>query len=207
MPSLTRQWLFEAKQTSFYLRVTDSPKIQQTKLSILTKLITASNAESTLRELKQYVRFPQDSVSSLAIRAIGQCARTQPSVAQAGMAALMRLLRSKRDSSVATAVIVLKSVIQANAADAAPVRLVAKLARQLDAITNDNARACVFWLVGQYAGEEAETSAGQGWEGMASWAPDVLRKGIKGFMVEVRSHLWRVTLLTSRRRLSQSFSF
>lgn len=168
--------------------MTDTPKIQQTKLSILTKLITPSTAEALLRELKQYVRFPLDAISATAIRAIGQCARAQPSVAQAGLTSLMRLLRSKRDSSVSTAVIVLKSVIQSNGTEAAPVKLVAKLAGQLDAVTNDNARACVFWLVGQYAGDAVtEGSSGQGWEGMASWAPDVFRKGVKGFMSEVRS--------------------
>ena len=63
-----------------------------------------------------------------------------------------------------------------------PQRLVARLARGLDGITNSKARASVYWLVGQYAG--VADNKGMGWDGVASWVPDVLRKGVKGFATE-----------------------
>ena len=65
-----------------------------------------------------------------------------------------------------------------------PQRLVARLAKGLDGITNSKARASVYWLVGQYA--RVEDNKCMGWDGVASWVPDVLRKGVKGFAIEVR---------------------
>ena len=104
----------------------------------------------------------------------------------------MRLLKSQRDALVSEAVIVLKSVIlslttsvTSTTASTDPQRLVARLANGLDSVTNARARASVYWLVGMYAG--VEDNKGLGWEGVASWVPDVLRKGIKGFADEVGS--------------------
>lgn len=87
-------------------------------------------------------------------------------------------------------VLVLQSIILSltSSSTTRPQKLVARLAKQLDGITNARARASVFWLVGQYAASEAESQLGQGWEGVVVWAPDVLRKGVKGFTQEVRDH-------------------
>lgn len=92
---------------------------------------------------------------------------------------------------MAQAVIVLKSVILALPSSALstttslpdPQRLVARLAKGLDGVTNAQARASVYWLIGQYA--VTEDNKGLGWDGIASWVPDVLRKGVKGFKDEV----------------------
>jgi AP-3 complex subunit beta len=72
-----------------------------------------------------------------------------------------------------------------------PQKLVARLARSLDGISNASARASVFWLVGQFAATEEKAVMGLGWEGVAPWVPDVLRKGIKGFSTEVGHALRR----------------
>lgn len=92
---------------------------------------------------------------------------------------------------MAQAVLVLKSVIlshsQALGSSISPQRLVARLAKGLDSINNPKARASVYWLVGQFSAidpsEESEKK-GLGWEGVALWVPDVLRKAIKGFANE-----------------------
>ncbi len=70
-----------------------------------------------------------------------------------------------------------------------PRKLVARLAKQLDAITNPSARASVYWLVGQFADGESIHISGVGWEGVALWVPDILRKGVKGFTKEVSPSL------------------
>ena len=54
----------------------------------------------------------------------------------------------------------------------------------MDGVSNPAARASVFWLVGQYAATDV-SAMGMGWEGVAGWVPDVLRKGVKGFVNEV----------------------
>lgn len=97
----------------------------------------------------------------------------------------MRLLKSERGALVASAVLVLKNVILSGSTGLpAPARLVAKLAKSLDGITNSSARASVFWLVGQFASAEDGAKMGLGWEGVASWVPDVLRQAMKGFPSE-----------------------
>jgi AP-3 complex subunit beta len=59
-----------------------------------------------------------------------------------------------------------------------PLSIIAHLARRIDDIKHSRARACVAWLVGQYGGSDER---GPGPEGIAEWAPDVLRKMVKGF--------------------------
>lgn len=70
-----------------------------------------------------------------------------------------------------------------------PLEIISRLARRIDDIRHPKARACVVWLVGQYAAspapaENGTTSAGP--EGIAPWAPDVLRKMAKSFIQEVK---------------------
>ena len=72
-----------------------------------------------------------------------------------------------------------------------PLEIIARLARRLDEIRHPKARACVLWLVGQYAAAPADatngtSAAGAGPEGLAPWAPDVLRRAAKSFGQEVR---------------------
>ncbi|KAG2145245.1 adaptin N terminal region-domain-containing protein [Suillus clintonianus] len=64
----------------------------------------------------------------------------------------------------------------------APLSIIAQLARRIDDIRHPHARACVLWLVGQYG---SVPGTGTTVEGVADWAPDVLRKAAKSFNTEV----------------------
>lgn len=106
------------------------------------------------------------------------------------------------DAVVSSAVMVLKRLVQVQLASTAqqaklgkrtgysPLEIVAHLARRIDDIRHPQARACVVWLVGQYAGVDAAgmISDGQGAPGglgrIAPDAPDVLRKLAKSFAGE-----------------------
>jgi hypothetical protein len=68
-----------------------------------------------------------------------------------------------------------------------PLTIISHLARRIDDIKHAQARACVLWLVGQYAEERTAIGGGGGGgiEGVAEWAPDVLRKAAKMFTHEV----------------------
>ncbi|OCF43360.1 AP-3 complex subunit beta [Kwoniella heveanensis CBS 569] len=212
-----RPWLFAKHHSAFFLHASDSASIQQSKLRSLITLVTAENAQISLREFKHYVRFAEDGTAEEAVRALGHLIRTQPEVASSGLSALMKLLKSQRDALVAQAVIVLKSVILAQSQSAsispnlpAPQKLVARLAKQLDGITNSTARASVFWLVGQFAASDPSQEGdkqGLGWEGMALWVPDVFRKGVKGFVQEsIQAKLQILTLATKLLVLSPASS-
>lgn len=61
--------------------------------------------------------------------------------------------------------------------------IISHLARRIDDIRHSQARACVIWLAGQYAASDAPSA---GCAGIYDWAPDVLRKAVKGFINEVR---------------------
>jgi hypothetical protein len=107
---------------------------------------------------------------------------------------LLPIYTQPTDAIISSAVLVLKYLVQSQlhlslpvditstTHPSSPITIISHLARKIDDIRHPQARACVLWLVGQYAGTE---NAGAGGEGVAEWAPDVLRKGAKGFMQEV----------------------
>ncbi|KAG1882097.1 adaptin N terminal region-domain-containing protein [Suillus subluteus] len=63
----------------------------------------------------------------------------------------------------------------------APLSIIAQLARRIDDIRHPHARACVLWLVGQYG---SVPGTGTTVDGVADWAPDVLRKAARSFSTE-----------------------
>lgn len=83
--------------------------------------------------------------------------------------------------------IVIKSLLQSADDASHSTKLVNRLCQQLPAIRNSNARACIYWLVGQHAAvaESEKDSETHGYPGVALWAPDALRLGVKGFAKEV----------------------
>jgi AP-3 complex subunit beta len=68
--------------------------------------------------------------------------------------------------------------------------IVGRLAYRLDEIEHAQARACVVWLVSQYAVDDSPNAVVKG---VVPWAPDVLRKITKSFRDEVRGHRWFTT--------------
>lgn len=61
--------------------------------------------------------------------------------------------------------------------------IVERLAYRIDEIRHAQARACIVWLVGQYAADDSPNAVV---EGVVSWAPDVFRKIAKSFRDEAR---------------------
>jgi AP-3 complex subunit beta len=91
------------------------------------------------------------------------------------------------DPVVASAVVELKTLVQAQmhsaaSSSSAPLTIVERLAYRIDEIRHAQARACVVWLVGQYAADDSPSAVV---EGVAPWASDVLRKVAKSFREEV----------------------
>jgi AP-3 complex subunit beta len=67
----------------------------------------------------------------------------------------------------------------------APLTIVERLAYRIDEIRHPQARACIVWLVGQYAADDSPNAVV---EGVVPWAPDVLRKIAKTFRDEAGGH-------------------
>lgn len=64
-----------------------------------------------------------------------------------------------------------------------PVTVVSRLAYLIDDIKHPKSRSCAVWLVGQYAC--LKTGKVGALDGIAEWAPDVLRRTCKSFTHEV----------------------
>ena len=160
---------------------------------------------------QDYTDDVDETLVAGAIQGIGHIARNLPESTAQCLNALMACIKSPHggvpihstltarssglnilaDPVVASAVVELKTLVQAQMHDAtpagsssAPLTIVERLAYRIDEIRHSQARACVVWLVGQYA---ADDSPGAVVEGVAPWAPDVLRKVAKSLREEVRS--------------------
>jgi len=62
-----------------------------------------------------------------------------------------------------------------------PLTIVERLAYRIDEIRHAQARACIVWLVGQYAADDSPNAVV---EGVVPWAPYVFRKIAKSFRDE-----------------------
>ncbi|KAI0730068.1 adaptin N terminal region-domain-containing protein [Fomitopsis betulina] len=175
------------------IRTDDVRQTKIAKVRLLRALITPETHPALLREFTTYAEDADDALVADSIQAIGYCARVVPEATQHCLSALMGFIQSKHDSIVANAVIVLKSLVQIRLQQqqysplngdpmTSPLSIIARLAWRIDEIRHPKARACVLWLVGQYAPNELQaTGVAKGIEGIADWAPDVLRKSVKTF--------------------------
>lgn len=117
----------------------------------------------------------------------------------------MSFIQSKHSVIVGNAVIVLKQLVQSSLQQGQAIGsaysstvIISRLAYSFDNIAHPQARACILWLVGQYAADESapvRNEARVGPEGVALWAPDLLRKSAITFAQEV-SRPWLCTATT-----------
>ncbi|OSX59030.1 hypothetical protein POSPLADRAFT_1151272 [Postia placenta MAD-698-R-SB12] len=180
------------------VRADDVRQVKKDKVRLLCAVISTDNYQPLLREFITYADDTDDELVADAIRAIGYCARLIPDSTQQCLTALMSFIQSKYDVVVAHAVLVLKSLVQIRlqspvsasisaSTSTSPLSIIARLAWRIDEIHHPKARACVLWLVGQYAAVETQENGASlhaGIEGVADWAPDVLRKSVKSFAAE-----------------------
>ncbi|KAF8905058.1 adaptin N terminal region-domain-containing protein [Gymnopilus junonius] len=180
--------LFSPHYTHFLLRSDDLTIVKKDKIHLLLQVLTEDNYPAILREFIDYADDTDDGVVSEAINAVGKCAGRIPESMQQCLTALITMIKSRYDMVVSSAVLVLKQLVQTqlsayiplglSGSSQSPISITAHLARRIDDIRHEQARACVVWLVGQYAATEEK---GPGPEGIVEWAPDVLRKVAKTF--------------------------
>ncbi|KAI0636195.1 adaptin N terminal region-domain-containing protein [Trametes polyzona] len=202
--------------TQLLVRADDPRQVKKDKVQLLRSVTNAENYPSLLREFICYVDDADDELVAQSIQAIGYIARIIPESTQQCLTALMSFIQSKHDVIVANAVLVLKSLVQIRMQQQqnviavgglppqtfSPLEIISRLARRIDDIRHPKARACVVWLVGQYASSLTPTENGAvstpGPEGIAPWAPDVLRKLAKSFMQETSAVKLQVITLAAK---------
>ncbi|KAH9943703.1 adaptin N terminal region-domain-containing protein [Amylocystis lapponica] len=188
----------------FLVRADDVRQVKMDKIQLLRAIITVDNYQALLREFISYADDADDDLVANAIQAIGYCARLIPEATQQCFTALMSFIQSRHDIVVANSVLVLKSLVQSrlhqrtSAADhhpvTSPLAIIERLAYRIDEIHHPKARACVLWLVGHQTNGARGTSI----EGIAPWAPDVLRKAAKSFQQETPIAKLQIVTLASK---------
>ncbi|KAF9234612.1 adaptin N terminal region-domain-containing protein [Melanogaster broomeanus] len=196
--------LFSTQYPRLLVRTDDPSQVKRDKIKVLLNLCNIDNHQALLREFIDYADDVDDAVVADATHAIGQCARLVQSCTQQCLSALMTMIKSRHDVIVSNAVLVLKSLVQnqlltgppASMPSQSPLTIISQLARRIDDIKHPQARACVLWLVGQYSTTQGVSTV---IEGVADWAPDVLRKSAKSFNTE--SPLVKLQALTLAAKL------
>ncbi|KIK10203.1 hypothetical protein K443DRAFT_126976 [Laccaria amethystina LaAM-08-1] len=175
--------LFAPFYSRFLVRSDDFPQLKKDKIKLLLNVLSVDNYQTVLREFIDYADDTNDEVVAEAIRALGRCARQVPDSVQHCLTALISMIKSPHDVVVSNAVLVLKYLVQTQLdvgsssvarTSQSPLSIISHLARRIDDIKHAQARACILWLVGQYGSSNSR-------DGVAEWAPDVLRKTAKTF--------------------------
>ncbi|CAH0562703.1 unnamed protein product [Brassicogethes aeneus] len=162
--------MFDPYLKSFFVRTSDPLNIKLLKLEILTNLTSDSNVSIILRELQTYISNSDKNFVAATIQAIGRCACSISEVTDSCLNGLVSLLSNRDEAVVAESVVVIKRLLQTQAAD--PKEIITHMARLLDSITVAQARAAILWLLGEHS------------KTVPRIAPDVLRKLAKTFSEE-----------------------
>ncbi|KAJ8980729.1 hypothetical protein NQ317_019224 [Molorchus minor] len=145
-------------------------RLLRSHLEVLTNLTTDGNVSTILRELQTYISSSDKYFVAATIQAIGRCACSISEVTDSCLNGLVSLLSNRDEAVVAESVVVIKKLLQTQAAD--PKEIIAHMARLLDSITVAQARAAILWLLGEHNKKVPHI------------APDVLRKMAKTFAEE-----------------------
>ncbi|CAG9759558.1 unnamed protein product [Ceutorhynchus assimilis] len=165
--SAKNKGMFETYLKTFFIRTSDPTNVKLLKLEILTNLTTDANVLTILRELQTYISNNDKYFVAATIQAIGRCACSISEVTDTCLSGLVALLSNRDDAVVAESVVVIKRLLQTQAAD--PKEIITHMARLLDGITVAQARAAILWLLGEHS------------QKVPKIAPDVLRKLAKSF--------------------------
>ena len=173
----------------FLVRATDSPDISRLKFEVLTLIFPhcePHSKEMVLSELEHFTRAADTALVRESVRAIGRCAQSESTASTRCLRLLLNQLSSQDGNLVAESLTVIRHLIQQN--PQAHVQTVIRLAKNLDTLTNPEARASIIWLVGEFSGLPEEENI----------APDVLRILAKGFADESEAAKLQIVLLAAK---------
>ena len=173
----------------FLVRSTDTPDIYQLKLELLTLIYPHAKPSLkglVLNELEHFSRVHDQNLVHESVRAIGRCAQADTDTSQRCLSLLLRQISSPDGNLVAEALEVVRQLILRE-----PKKhqgTVVRLAKSLDAASNPQARACIIWLVGEFASIEPQNNI----------AADVLRILAKAFADEPEAAKLQIILLAAK---------
>lgn len=179
-----------AKYASHYLvHSTDPPHIWRLKLEVLTIIFPHCGLHLKsviINELEHFSKGTDPELVRESVRAIGRCAQRDTRTANHCLRVLLDQITSLDDTTVSESLTVIRHLIQQD--PASHERTVVQLARYLGSTTCSEARATIIWLIGEFAGVEAERNI----------APDILRILVKGFADETEYVKQQIVLLGAK---------
>lgn len=173
----------------FLIRATDSGQVWELKLEVLTLIFpyAPTHVKSLiLNELEHFARGSDKVLVREAVRAIGRCAQSDPATSPRCLRLLMSQITSLDGTLAAESLTVIRHLIQQD--PTAHTNTVVRLAKNLDSATDPQARATIVWLVGEFAGLNADNNI----------AADVLRILLKGFAEESEIAKRQIVLLAAK---------
>ena len=177
----------------FLIRSSEAPEIRTLKLEVLTLTFPQSSKENQdliLAELEHFSHSHDAGLVREAVKAIGRCAQnSSEQTSRRCLSLLLKQLHSSDQHLVGESMTVVRHLIQRDPLEHR--KTVVRLAKNLDTLTSPTARACVVWLVGEFASPTAESAGG----GIAA---DVLRILVKGYVQESDEVRAQIVLLAAK---------
>jgi AP-3 complex subunit beta len=173
----------------FFVSSSDPPDVWRLKIEILALVFPHSDTQAKgliLSELEHFTRTQSNELVRESVRAIGRCAQSDPRTTSRCLNLLLKQTSSPDGNLVAETLTVIRHLIQQD--PASHTATVIKLAKNLDTMTNPEARASIIWLVGEFAGVGGEDNI----------APDVLRILAQAFADESEAAKLQIVLLAAK---------
>lgn len=186
---LLRPEAFVPYATHFLVHAIDAPQVWRLKLEILTLTFPHCGIDMKgiiLSELEHFTKASDAELVRESVRAVGRCAQSDSSTSTRCLRLLLNQISSPDGILVAESLTVIRHLIQQN--PSSHTRTIVRLAKNLDTMTNPQARASIIWLVGEFAGVADEENI----------APDVLRILAKGFASESEAAKLQIVLLAAK---------
>ena len=181
--------LFTRYVSHFLIKVHEGIEIIKLKLEVLTLVFQHSKPnirQMILSELENFAHSNNLNLIQESVQAIGRCAQNDSSASSRCLALLLQLVSSQDGQLVAESLTVIRHLIQRDPDK--HVQTVIRLAKNLDHLTNPQARATVIWLVGESTSLSEQDTV----------APDVLRILAKGFADESETAKLQILLLAAK---------
>ncbi|KAJ3359100.1 hypothetical protein GGF32_009621 [Allomyces javanicus] len=140
----------------FFCKYNDPQYVKMEKLDIMMRLTSDRNVDVILLELKEYANEVDVEFVRKAIRAIGTCAIKIEAAAEPCVGTLLDLIRTRVSHVVQEAMVVVKDIFRKY-----PGRyegIIPVLCEHLDVLDEEEARAALLWMVGEYADRIANAS-------------------------------------------------
>ncbi|KAJ2778447.1 beta-adaptin [Coemansia interrupta] len=140
----------------FFCRYNDPIYVKYEKLDVLVRICSERNVEPLLNELKEYAKEVDVDFVSRAVQAISRLAIRYESAAEKAIKVLQELLQTKINHIIQNVMVAFQEVLRRypNRFDS----VVEGLCEYIDEVDEPDARAALFWIVGEYSEHVANVS-------------------------------------------------